>query len=321
MSLRTKGLVTLSMAPSPTADIAHGSVIGVDIGATKTHLALGSAVRVAREHVVRTSSWRTPELATRAAALSGLVRNTFGTSALDLALAVGAHGCDNTSQCLLLESQLRQHFRGPVRVVNDAELMPPAMGRPGGIGVVCGTGSIAAVRDDDDQLVIAGGWGWVLGDEGSASGLVREAVRAVLTDIDLGHRPDPLTNRLMASFGTSNGPELAMSLTRSNSPELWGSHAAEIFAAADEGSTVAMAVIKDGGRQLASVVRRLVARGITASSVVAGGAVITAQPMLRDSFLTGLKEMCPQLTATVLDRPPVLGALAIARGLPVRTVR
>jgi N-acetylglucosamine kinase-like BadF-type ATPase len=187
--------------------------------------------------------------------------------------------------------------------------------------VVCGTGSIAAVRDDADQLVIAGGWGWVLGDEGSASGLVREAVRAVLTEIDLGHPPDPLTNRLMASFETSNGPELAMSLTRSNSADLWGSHAAQIFAAAEEGSSVAATVIRDGGRQLAAVVRRLVARGIAASSVIAGGAVITTQPMLRESFMAGLKEMCPQLTAYLLDRPPVLGALAIAGGLPVRTAR
>ncbi|GAA1696612.1 N-acetylglucosamine kinase [Fodinicola feengrottensis] len=300
------------------------AVVGIDIGATKTHLALGTtaigtASAIVDERIVRTKAWRIPESAANAATLAGLVSDAFGAAALRLPLAVGAHGCDNTDQCLRFQAQLGEHFGGPVRVVNDAELMPPAMGVPGGIGVVCGTGSIAAVRDEADQLITSGGWGWVLGDEGSASGLVREAVRAVLTELDLGHPPDQLATRLMASFQAPTGPELAMSLSRSNSADYWGSHATEVFAAMADGSEVAAAVIRDGGRQLATVVQRLLARGIPITSVVAGGAVIATQPLLRDSFLTTLKELCPRVDARVLDRPPVIGALAIASGLPVPT--
>ena len=46
-----------------------------------------------------------------------------------------------------MEAELRRHFAGPVAVVNDAELMPLAMGVVDGIGLVAGTGSIAVARD------------------------------------------------------------------------------------------------------------------------------------------------------------------------------
>ena len=57
--------------------------------------------------------------------------------------------------------------------------------------MVSGTGSIGVARDADRNLVIAGGWGWILGDEGGASGIVREAVRAVLAAIDPGEARRP----------------------------------------------------------------------------------------------------------------------------------
>ncbi|WP_163505843.1 N-acetylglucosamine kinase [Fodinicola acaciae] len=291
------------------------TVIGIDIGATKTHLATGSGDVVTDERVVRTSTWRRRSPVEDATALARLVTESFGSEATKNAIAVGAHGCDTTEQCLDLQRQLRTRVTGPVRVVNDAELMPAAMQVPHAIGVVCGTGSIAVVRDAADQLVIAGGWGWVLGDEGSASGLVREAVRAVLADLDTGETSDPLTHRLLASFAVDNGPELAMALTHANSADVWGSYAGEVFAAAREGSVIAAATIADGGRQLAAVVRRLVDRGIPATAVVAGGSVIQTQPELREAFLSTLEKLCPRLTAYVLDRPPVVGALAIASGL------
>ena len=66
-----------------------------------------------------------------------------------------------------------------MQVVNDAELMVPAAGYFGGIGVVSGTGSIAVARTAEGHMLAAGGWGWILGDEGSAPALVREAAKAI----------------------------------------------------------------------------------------------------------------------------------------------
>src|SRR5882757_7162107 len=111
-------------------------VVGVDIGGTKTHLALAyDDDALLRQAVVPTSSWR--DVGTSAAALRELIVTQLGEAATTRPLAVGAHGCDSTAQCRALEDALRAQLAGPVTVVNDAELMPPASCSPRAVGAGC----------------------------------------------------------------------------------------------------------------------------------------------------------------------------------------
>lgn len=290
------------------------TVVGVDIGGTKTHIVVESASD-RREIVVPSSSWRggLGDFAADAVGLRGLLTEHFGPDILSAAVAVGAHGCENTAQCRELQQALQQGIDGPVVVLNDSELIAPAMGHDRAIGVVVGTGSIATARNADGELMSAGGWGWLLGDEGSASGLVRDATRAVLRDLDQGGSGDQLALRLMASFAATNGDELALAVTTAASAEEWGSHAPEVFAAADDGSALAADVIRDAGEHLAALVHRLLDRGIPADAVVAGGSVIERQPRLQKAFGAALASAHPGLELIILDRPPVRGAIAVAR--------
>ncbi len=305
-------VVPETLTPGAAADL----VVGIDIGATKTHIALGRGSTIVAEEVVPTSIWRTISSVQNAAELVDLVCRFVGKPTPRLRLGVGAHGCDSTQQCLDFEEALAKQLAGSVQVLNDAELMPLAMGISGAIGVVSGTGSIGVARDAKGCLLVAGGWGSILGDDGGASGIVREATRAVLTAIDGGEPPDQLATRLMACFDATDGPELSVSFTRSSSAAYWGSHADQVFAAAEEGSTIAMGVIDNAARQLAILVERLVDRGVATKHVVAGGGVIRAQRRLRDGFITSLRRTHPEITTTVLDRAPVIGALVLASSLP-----
>jgi N-acetylglucosamine kinase-like BadF-type ATPase len=296
-------------------------VVGIDIGGTKTHVVVTPAdgaeesLARSREVVVLSSSWRAGlgDFHADAIGLRDLLVEHFGAGIVTAPLAVGAHGCENTDQCSELERELQALVVGPVVVLNDSELIPPAMGHDRAIGVVVGTGSIATARDANGELVSAGGWGWLLGDEGSAAGLVRDATRAVLRDIDRGGSTDRLSRRLMASFDARNGDELALAVTSAASAEEWGRHAPDIFAAADDGSALAADVIRDAGEHLADLVHQLIERGIPTDAVVAGGSVIERQPRLQDAFRTALTRDHPGLALKILDRPPVLGAIAVAR--------
>ena len=294
---------------------SSGTIVGIDIGGTKTHIAVADHGVLIAEQVVPTSKWRSISSVKNAPELVALVEAVAGRDARKLAFGVGAHGCDSTQQCLDFEEALAALLDGRVQVLNDAELMPLAMGFPGSIGVVSGTGSIGVARDAQHRLVTAGGWGRILGDEGGASGIVREAVRAVLWSIDRGEPPDQLGRRLMTCFHAVDGPELAMAFTRQNSAAALGSYASEVFLAATEGSKIADEVIDGAVHELATLVERLLGRGIVTENIVAGGGVIQTQPRLRDPFIASLKIICPEITATVLDRAPVIGALALASSL------
>ncbi len=301
------------------------AIAGVDIGGTKTRLVVASVrglTPASRLDVtVPTASWRdTSHTAqTDAAALSALLIEHAGVAVTRAAWVVGAHGCDNTRQCREFESALRGAVSGPVRVVNDSELMAPAAGVADAIGVVVGTGSIATARTPEGELVTAGGWGWMLGDEGSAPGLVREALRAVLTDLDRGGRADVLAERLFEAFDARDGAELAAAASHPAVADTWGQHAPELFRAAQEGSVLAERVIHDAGDALAGLVASLIARGVPARSVVAGGSVIERQPRLQNALRSALAATHPELTLTILDQAPVEGAVALARALASRT--
>lgn len=290
----------------------QASVVGVDIGGTKTHLRLRDAAGQ-RDLVVQTNDWRHREWHRDARALLELVAR-FSEGAPVAAIGIGAHGCDDKSECEAFEDAFRSVGPLPVRVVNDAELMPAAFGLEQQIGVVAGTGSIAVCRTADGEMLVAGGWGWIIGDEGSAASLVREAARAVALYLDRGGaEDDPLVRRLFASLEIPSAARIGSRLGSLGSAVAVGRHASLIFDAADEGSPLADAVIGDGGRALADLVARLKLRGSLARSAVAGGSVIASQPRLWNAFRAGVDALCgPEFSLFLHEGPPVEGAIVLA---------
>jgi N-acetylglucosamine kinase-like BadF-type ATPase len=75
-------------------------------------------------------------------------------------------------------------FATTVRISNDAELVLSALPRQVGVAVISGTGSIALGRDAQGTLARVGGWGHVLGDEGSGFGIGREALQRAVRAAD-----------------------------------------------------------------------------------------------------------------------------------------
>jgi glucosamine kinase len=288
-------------------------VAGVDIGGTKTHLRVCRGASALVDRVVPTADWRDRDNPKGAGRLLELLESSAGAS--PEAIGVGAHGCDSADECLAFERALRALGPNLVRVVNDAELLAPAAGLHEGIGVVAGTGSIAVGRRDDGSMLVAGGWGWILGDEGSAPGLVREAVRAVRGALDAGRGADGLCDRLCEAVGATRVTELGRALATGQGASAWGRHARVVFAAAAEGSELASRVVRDAARALVLLVERVAARGAVSRDVVAGGGVIVGQPLLADLLREELRRRLPDHRLTVLGEPPVAGAVVLARRL------
>src|SRR5262249_13940908 len=161
-------------------------------------------------------------------------------------------------------------------------------------------------------MLVAGGWGWILGDEGSAPALVRDAARAIRRAIDAGDAADPLTDALMAELGTDDPTMLGRLLDDTRSAVDWGRHASAVFAAADAGSRLSQTVIAEGGAALGELVAVLIKRGADAASVFAGGGVIVEQPRLMGAFRAAMRDVSPMSNVVLLREPPVMGALALA---------
>jgi glucosamine kinase len=296
--------------------VAQSFIAGIDIGGTKTRIMLARSGSAVADRTLSTDSWRIREVEPDGRELSGRLAALCADEGLDSgglgALVVGAHGCDTDEQCRAFQASLARHLPGRVKVVNDAELMGPAAGFFGGISVVAGTGSIAVARTPEGRMLVAGGWGWILGDEGSAPALVRDAAKAIRGAIDEGDGADPLTEALMGELGTDDPTMLGRLLNDTRSAVIWGRYANAVFAAADAGSRLAHQVITEGGAALAALVGVLIKRGADAASVVAGGGVIVEQPRLMVAFTAAMKSISPGSAVVLLREPPVMGALALA---------
>ena len=173
-------------------------VVGMDAGGTKTR---AFTVTRAGEIVGRGAGGGANLLSSPdpqgsiAAALGEALAGRHPTAVV-LSCAGGEREADRAKGRAILTALL-----GPdvaVEVTHDAKAALYA-GNPAGCGVVLisGTGSIAYGRNDQGTEARCGGWGYLVGDEGSAVWIGREGLRAASYDHDRrGHR--------RASRGTSS---------------------------------------------------------------------------------------------------------------------
>lgn len=291
-------------------------VVGIDVGGTKTHLRALAGDALVADHVRASGGWRPHDPVAAAGWLAALVAEALPAGARPSAVAVGGHACETPRQCAQIRTALQLHFDAPALVVGDAQLLVPAAGLDKGVGLVAGTGSVAVGRLPDGTPVQVGGWGAVLGDEGGAAGLVREAARAVWAAHDRGERPDALALGLIAALDVPEVPALGAALESATDVSAeWGRHAPVVFAAAADGSALARTVIDEAGWALAALVTRLADRGVAVDDVVVAGGTVLSQPGLFDAFSVALAETLPTARARPLRVPPVEGAVALARSL------
>ena len=291
-------------------------VVGIDVGGTKTHLRACADADVVADHIRASSGWRPHEPVAAADWLTALVHDALPAHTRPSAVAVGGHACETPRQCAGIRAALEERLKVPVLVVGDAELLVPAAGLDKGVGLVAGTGSVAVgLRADGGRLQV-GGWGAVLGDEGGAAGLVREAARAAWAAHDRGEAPDELALGLVEAFGVTEVPALGAALESASDVSAdWGRHARVVFTAADAGSLLAREVIAEAGRSLAALVVRLAERGVPVDDVVVSGGTVLAQPRLYDALTAALAEQVPGARPWPIQVPPVEGAVALARSI------
>ena len=199
-------------------------------------------------------------------------------------------------------------------MVTDAEaaLEGATAGGPGAI-VIAGTGSMALARDANRSLARCGGWGYAFGDDGSAFDIVRRALRKALA-AEEGWATATALSTMFCEATRSSTVNAAMH--RFYDPD-WPRDriarlAAEVDAAAQSGDELALAVLEDAGRTLATLATRAL-RALPETSAGLGvypsGGVFASRVVL-SSFHARLGA-----AGLALGRPahdPAIGALLLA---------
>jgi N-acetylglucosamine kinase-like BadF-type ATPase len=233
-------------------------------------------------------------------------------------ICLGIAGVDRPDDAAVIRGLMRRiGYKARIVIANDALIaLVAGVGHEAGVVIIAGTGSIAYGRNARDEAARAGGWGYVLGDEGSGYWIGRHALRAVVRHADGRGRPTALTPHVFAHFEVSRAQELVHAIYHRNlRPSAIAGAARAVQQAADEGDEVALSILSVGARELAgcaaSVVRQLDLAHQTFSFVLAGG-ILQAVPRLVADLEPLLHDLAPRASVMRLEREPALGAVTLA---------
>jgi N-acetylglucosamine kinase-like BadF-type ATPase len=306
-------------------------LLGVDGGGSKTQACLadlqgnilGSGFSESSNyHVIGVASAST---ALRQAVLAAFndagvpaQRNWRDQFELILTACFGIAGIGRPDDQALLKSLIDKEWPGlKALLVSDAELVLAAGSDSGwGVALISGTGSLAYGRDRYGRTARAGGWGYILGDEGSGFNIGLAALRWVVRAHDGRAASTQLSEAILRHWKLAGIDQLIHFIYQSNIP------IAEIAALAPLVETAGLAgdmpaqeIMTQAGNELAIAVRSVTNQlelDETIPCAMAGG-VLTHSQLVAGAFLSEAASLGLRLNPIIYVNEPVQGAIKLAQ--------
>ena len=290
-------------------------LVGLDIGGSHTRGVLfrgDSPVREARSGSANVQNVSRERAAQSLREIFARLEPPPGTTVL-----AGAGGVDTPHDAAALTQLIRSVAEAAAGViaVHDTRLILAAGGHNEGIAAIAGTGSVAWGVNASGHGTRAGGWGYLLGDEGSGYWLGREAVRHVLRDAQ--HRgasdetpaeDDRFARAVLGHAGVDTPTELIAAFHDRPDRTHWAGLARTVIELAPH-DDAARELVSAAAAHLAELIITVARNLGEPLPVVMGGGLATT------SVGVELRERLGDhgLRVTLLDREPVLGAPLLAR--------
>lgn len=181
--------------------------------------------------------------------------------------------------------------------------------------VICGTGSMALGKACDGTLVAKGGWGHILGDEGSGYSIALRALRHSCYCADHGYT-DAFERSLCEYFGVSSTRQVIDVVYAENTKkDFIAGYGSVIGRLADNGDSTAAEIIESEAFCLADTAISLFDGNRNICSLALYGGVFVNCRAFKACFCESIALHYPDMKIEMLTVSPEEGALNIARGL------
>jgi N-acetylglucosamine kinase-like BadF-type ATPase len=267
-----------------------GYILGVDGGGTKTLALLGEPDgRVLARGLGGPSNFNAVGFDAACLALESAISKARKDYPGEIsALALGLAGAGRKEDIERFQNWAIDKFPGTVvRVVNDAEILLMAGASSGpAVALICGTGSIVYGRTTKGDLLRAGGWGYLFGDEGSGYAIGIAALRAVMQAYD-GRGPATLLSDLLLSrYSLTTPPELVRKIYGADSPRSVVTTLPDLVEqAAEEGDSVAISILEASAQELTGAIAAIYPKlGASAIPLVVTGGTMLRGTALQEAF-------------------------------------
>lgn len=298
-------------------------VLGIDGGGTKTFCMLADAASGKVLGQAASGPSNIQAVGTSAAfaaleeAIAGAFRDAGQEQSTVAAACLGLAGVDRQEGLDVIQAWAsRAAIADVLEIANDATLLLAA-GTPQGSGlaVIAGTGSITYLKTPQGLSARGGGWGWLLGDEGSGYRVGLRALQAICHAHDGTGPTTALTAALLREMKLASPSDLIPAVYRRgwDRPKI-AALAPKVLGIAASGDGAAAEIVRSEAAALARAAATLVRRhwlGGDLPVALAGGLLLEGKEF-REAFLTTLRgeKINPGAVAEVPE--PAAGAVKIA---------
>lgn len=288
--------------------------IGIDGGGTGTRGVLadreGRIVAVAR---AESSHVLLRPLIEVLQTLKGLCRELLdqvdGTNEEVQSIYFGLAGAGRPQERAQLAHGLSGVYPGRVYVDHDAvsALYADTWGKPG-IVLMAGTGSMAYGICAGGKSHRVGGWGYLLGDEGSGFFLGQQALAAIMRAYDGRGKPTILAKLLFSLYKISEASELVSLLYASANPRKWMAKAGQfVLQAAEQGDEVAQEIVDRATQELVLLAEACGRKMGESHPIVLSGGLLGKGSLLQKKVTDQLMRL--GYSVKIPSFPPLVGSL------------
>lgn len=178
--------------------------------------------------------------------------------------------------------------------------------------VISGTGSMAIARNEQGKVSHAGGWGHILGDEGSGYSLALEAIRAGIRGFEGSLPATELTDAVKKHFKIGKMEDLiALFYDPPMERKKIAAFAKALKLCAENGDKTALSILENGAEELAKTALSLIKSMNKEMPIGLWGGIFQNIPLFKSSFIAKLEKEGFSNIAQ-LPLPPEKGALIAA---------
>lgn len=173
--------------------------------------------------------------------------------------------------------------------------------------LIAGTGSVFYYRDSDGMMRKVGGWGRLIGDEGSGYWMGKEAIRKVCEYLDGRGKKTLLTEVFESKFKLNRG-SIVQKIYRQgfDIPKV----TPEIFKAAEAGDRISINIIKSAAEKLYEHLKPVSRKNFT---VALCGSIFSMQRLLEKYLRFYVSRYCSSIKLIRAEQKPVWGAVRLAK--------
>ncbi len=202
---------------------------------------------------------------------------------------------------------------GTVRLTNDAELALTALDEAIGVAVIAGTGSIALGRNAHGATARAGGWGHIIGDEGSGYDIGRLCLQAAARAADARGQETALLALLLREWALDSPSDLIGRVYPAEDKASIARLSALVFAAARTGDRVARRIVSRAAQELA-LAATVVSRALHFSNgqvpLALAGGLLVHEAGFRTRVLRRIRQRCALGQVALVAEPALSAARA-----------